>query len=160
MAIIQKLPNFLYFFLRIVIHFCILCWVMFFWIKKPELVLVQNPPSIPVLGFLRLFKAIRRKCLVIVDVHNYGYTLMYRTKSQKMLRFCKWFEQYYCRTAADHCLTVSEKMRTDIMQNWGVKKVDSMLNRPLSATIRPTAKSSSHLIYRRDMNSFHLVRSL
>lgn len=143
MSVIQKLPNFIYFFLRIVIHFSILCWVMFFWIKKPDLVLVQNPPSIPVLGFLRLFKAIRRKCLIIVDVHNYGYTLMYKTKNQKMLNFCKWFEQYFCRTAAHHCLTVSEKMRTDIMENWGVKNVGQRLNRRLYATTKQIVKSSS-----------------
>ena len=116
---------------------------MFFWIKKPDLVLVQNPPSIPVLGFLRLFKAIRRKCLIIVDVHNYGYTLMYKTKNQKMLNFCKWFEQYFCRTAAHHCLTVSEKMRTDIMENWGVKNVGQRLNRRLYATTKQIVKSSS-----------------
>lgn len=161
MAVIQKLPNILYFILRILIHFFVLCWIMFFWIKKPQLVIVQNPPSIPVLGFLWLFKAIRRKCLIIVDVHNYGYTLMFKTKSQKMLKFCRWFEQYFTRKSADHCLTVSEKMKTDIMTNWGVKKVkNSVYFRPLFATIWPTKKFFLSSISSRNILSFQVVKNL
>ena len=96
---------------------------MIFWIKTPQLVIVQNPPSIPVLSFLYLFKLIKRKTKVIIDVHNYGYTLMYRTKSKKMLDFCRWYEQFFVRKVADHCLTVSEKMKQDILSNWKVKNV-------------------------------------
>ncbi len=100
-----------------------LMWIMLFWIKSPQLVIVQNPPSIPVLSFLYLFKLIKRKTRVIVDIHNYGYTLMYRTKSKKMLDFCRWYEQFFIRKVADHCLTVSEKMKQDVLTNWKVKNV-------------------------------------
>ena len=78
---IQKLPNIVYFILRVIIHTLILCWIMFFYIKSPNLVIVQNPPSIPVLSFLYLFRLLKRKTKIIVDIHNYGYTLMYRTKN-------------------------------------------------------------------------------
>ena len=42
-----------------------------------------------------------------------------------MLDFCKWYEQYFMRTAAHHCLTVSEAMKRDVMANWGVKNVEN-----------------------------------
>ena len=151
MKYVQKLPNFLYFFLRILIHFLILSWLMFAWIKTPEVVIVQNPPSIPVLAFLWLFKMIKRKCMIIVDIHNYGYTLMFKTKSQKMLNFCKWFEQYYTRKAADHALTVSEKMKGDVMANWGVKSVMSCL---IEATVCYD-KANSEVFHEFDLEKKH-----
>lgn len=123
MKYIQKLPNIVYFILRFIIHTLVLCWLMFFYIKSPQVLIVQNPPSIPVLSFLWLYKLIKRKCRVIIDVHNYGYTLMYKTKNKKLLAFCKWYEQFFVRKAADHALTVSECMKNDISRNWGVKQV-------------------------------------
>ena len=144
MKYIQKLPNILYFILRFIIHTIILCWVMMVWIKTPQLVIVQNPPSLPVLSFLFLFKLIKRKAKVIIDVHNYGYTLMYKTKSKKMLQFCKWYEQYFVRKVADHALTVSENMKRDIIENWKVKRVRKASSRLPYATIKPTVRSSSH----------------
>ena len=125
MSVIQKLPNILYFFLRVIIHTLILCWIMFCWIKTPQVIVVQNPPSIPVLSFLWFYKLIKRKTKIIIDIHNYGYTLMFKTKSQKMLKFCRWYEQYFLRKTADHALTVSENMKKDVMANWGVKKVQA-----------------------------------
>jgi beta-1,4-mannosyltransferase len=108
----------------VLIHTLILIWLFFFYLKTPEVIIVQNPPSIPVLSFLWLLKLFKRKTKVIIDVHNYGYTLMFKTKSKKMLDFCRWYEQYFIRKVADVALTVSEEMKKDIMKNWGVKKVD------------------------------------
>lgn len=41
---VQKLPNIVYFILRCIIQLLILCWLMFFWIKTPQLIIIQVWP--------------------------------------------------------------------------------------------------------------------
>jgi beta-1,4-mannosyltransferase len=56
-----------------------------------------------------------------VDMHNYGYTLLYRTKNSLVRNFCEKYEKIFVRWVADDILCVSEAMKRDLVVNWGVK---------------------------------------
>jgi hypothetical protein len=56
-----------------------------------------------------------------VDMHNYGYTLLYRTKNSLVRKFCEKYEKIFVRWVADDILCVSEAMKRDLVVNWGVR---------------------------------------
>lgn len=70
---------------------------------------MQNPPCIPlmmVLAFLKVTKLNQQK--VIIDWHNYGYSIMRVNRVNKILVFLgKIYEKTFGRLAGDYHLCVS-----------------------------------------------------
>ena len=49
--------------------------LLLFDIEHPQVILVQTPPAIPLLGMVRLLSYLLR-CTFVIDWHNFGYTLL------------------------------------------------------------------------------------
>jgi len=64
---------------------------------------MQNPPCIPVLGVLAFLKLTRlNRQQVIIDWHNYGYSILRVNRVNKALVFCaKVYEMVLGRLAGD-----------------------------------------------------------
>jgi beta-1,4-mannosyltransferase len=82
--------------------------------ERPAFILVQNPPSLPALTVTR-WAAILVRARLIVDWHNYGYSLLALRlgSTNRMVRLARWYEFHAGRRAAAH-LCVSEAMRADL----------------------------------------------
>jgi beta-1,4-mannosyltransferase len=72
-------------------------------IPKPDLLLVQNPPSIPALQVSWIAARLRRARLVI-DWHNLGYTILALRLGRRHLavRLARWLEMIFGRAADAH----------------------------------------------------------
>jgi beta-1,4-mannosyltransferase len=98
--------------------------------EKPEVILVQNPPSFPTLLAAALAgKWLRAK--VIVDWHNYGFSLLALRLGDRhwLVRLARWYEFRAGRGAGAH-LCVSDAMRADLLRYGIVAKV--LYDRPLA----------------------------
>lgn len=92
-------------------------------IRKPSILLVQNPPGIPTLIVSYLYCAITRTRLII-DWHNYTYTIlglgMPNGEKSKICRIAKWIERWFGRKAdANFCVT--KAMKEDLINNWNIR---------------------------------------
>ena len=65
----------LYLIVRIIVQTLSLLWTFVFKLRRLKFVVVQNPPSIPVLAVLWLASCLKG-FEVVVDFHNYGYTIL------------------------------------------------------------------------------------
>lgn len=80
----------------------------------------KNPPAIPLLAVAHLVSWLRWSRLVI-DWHNYGYTILRMTKKgHYSVTLYHWFEKIFGRGAFGY-FCVSEAMKADLEKNWDVK---------------------------------------
>ncbi|XP_060519320.1 chitobiosyldiphosphodolichol beta-mannosyltransferase [Cylas formicarius] len=96
---------------------------LLFTIRKPHIVLVQNPPAIPSLLLCWLYCKIARSKFVI-DWHNYAHTIMALNLSKqntlvKLTEKCEAF----VGSRADCNFCVTNEMRLDLAKQWNVKAV-------------------------------------
>ncbi len=95
--------------------------------QKADYLLVQNPPALPVLPLVWFITRLRfGKCKVVVDWHNYGYTLlaMGRTGTVKriMATVYRIIEFGFGRLGNAH-LCVSNAMKQDLKKRIGIEYV-------------------------------------
>lgn len=107
---LKKLPKALYLLyavLRIFIQILQLIYV--FQSEHYDYVIMQNPPCIPLLGILAFLKFTRlNRQQVIIDWHNYGYSILRVNRVNKALVFgAKVYEMNLGRWTGDHHLCVS-----------------------------------------------------
>lgn len=83
--------------------------------------LLQNPPSVPALPVCWAVTRLRSTAL-IVDWHNYGYTILSLTLGQThpLVRFSRLIEKWFGRMAQAH-LCVTKAMAEDLGSVWGVE---------------------------------------
>lgn len=83
----------------------------------PDIILVQNPPSIPVLPIMYLYSCISRSRLV-VDWHNYGFTIFSLSlgSSHPLVKVMMFIEVHFGRLA-DAGFCVSQAMKEDLIEN-------------------------------------------
>jgi beta-1,4-mannosyltransferase len=91
-------------------------------------VLVQNPPCVPLLLVLALLKATRlNRSRVIIDWHNYGYSIMRVGGVNRSLVFlAKVYEMQMAKWADSH-LCVSKAMQTDLVNKFGIRNPPKVL---------------------------------
>jgi beta-1,4-mannosyltransferase len=67
---------------------------------RKGVVLLQNPPSIPTLAIVRVYAWLWDGAAVIVDWHNYGYTIMESTGApHALVRAAQSYERFWGRRA-------------------------------------------------------------
>ena len=83
--------------------------------------MVQNPPCVPLLFVLALLKTLRlNRSTIIIDWHNYGYSIMRVNRVSKVLVFIgKVYEMYFGRFGDLH-LCVSHAMQIDLVNKMKV----------------------------------------
>jgi len=132
-AFIQELPRLISYAVKVVWQWLFLSWA-FLWMTfghrfNPDFILLQNPPAIPTLALCWIYSKIYR-CPLIVDWHNYGFSLMAMKNSAKspLLRFAKWFEDYFGAKATHH-LCVTRAMKDDLKKRLNVSAI-TLYDRP------------------------------
>ncbi|XP_029433178.1 chitobiosyldiphosphodolichol beta-mannosyltransferase isoform X2 [Rhinatrema bivittatum] len=90
---------------------------------SPSYILLQNPPGLPSIVVTWLICRIRRSKLII-DWHNYGYTIMSLThgKQHPIVWLAKWYEKLFGRLS-DYNFCVTNAMKKDLNANWRIKAI-------------------------------------
>jgi len=116
-------------------------WRTLWKIPRPDVILVQNPPSMPTLAVAWAIARVRRARLV-VDWHNLGYTLLTLRLGQwhPAVRLARWLERIFGRLADAH-LCVSRGFAKFLHDRFGVKAV-SVPSSPPAAVFVPIEVSA------------------
>ena len=123
---IPLVPSIVYFAFRVVLQFVqvLLCLLFETGRVKVTDVMVQNPPCLPTL----LACAVAKRCMnrnvkFTIDWHNLGFSIfsMQRKRGEKdvLVKIMKAHEKYFSRYF-DHHLTVTEKMKQFLVDEWRV----------------------------------------
>ena len=99
-------------------------------LRRPDLVLVQNPPAFPTLA-VTWFSLRRRGVRFVIDWHNLGYTLLQLRLGQwhPAVRLARWFERRDARRV-DANLCVSRGLAAFLESRFGVKQAHVLYDRP------------------------------
>lgn len=90
-------------------------------IRRPNNILVQNPPAIPTL-IVTYFYALLVRSKFIIDWHNYAYSIMALNLNQNhlLVRITRKVEMLFGQKAdANFCVT--NEMKLDLKINWGIR---------------------------------------
>lgn len=92
-----------------------------FIIRRPDIILVQNPPAVPTLVICWLFKCLVRAKLII-DWHNYAHTIMALSvgKNNSLVQVTKKLESIIGKKA-DGSFCVTNAMKNDLLNNWNIR---------------------------------------
>jgi len=98
--------------------------------RRPEVILVQNPPSFPTLA-AGWIAAVLLRARLVIDWHNYGYTMigLRLGGGHWFTRLAARYEGWMARRAGGH-LCVSDGMRVDLERRFGVRG-QVLYDRPL-----------------------------
>lgn len=118
-------------------------------VKKPDFIIVQNPPAIPTLFVCWIAKSFRRSKLII-DWHNYGYTILSLKlkNTHPLVRFSRWFEIYFGRNS-DHNLCVTNAMKNDLHERFMLKNVTVLYDRPADIYRPDVDVTEIHSLFKR-----------
>lgn len=93
--------------------------------RGSDFIMIQNPPSVPILIIVILFiKIFSRNSKLVIDWHNLNYTILnmrFRNLQHPLVRGVKLYEKYLGRFA-DLNLTVTKKMKVFLAEEFGIKK--------------------------------------
>lgn len=113
-------PSLLNYFLKAIWQSLTLLFLLII-LGKHDAILVQNPPAIPAL-LICWFYSLLSKSHLIIDWHNYAYTIMALNTGENLLvKITKMVECFVGRRATNLCVT--EAMKMDLDQNWKVRSV-------------------------------------
>ena len=106
--------------------------------QAPDLIIVQNPPTIPTLIVTAAYTSIHRRTKVVLDWHNYGFSILQMSFSGSLagplVTLAKYIESTFGpRVAAAFC--VSRAMKKDLFDKWNINAT-VLYDRPLE-TFRP-----------------------
>uniref|UniRef100_A0A7N8Y6I7 Chitobiosyldiphosphodolichol beta-mannosyltransferase n=1 Tax=Mastacembelus armatus TaxID=205130 RepID=A0A7N8Y6I7_9TELE len=115
-------------------------------------ILMQNPPGLPSIAVAWLV-CILRGSRLIIDWHNYGYTIMALNHGQRhpVVQLAKWYEHFF-GPMATHNLCVTNAMKDDLQKNWGIKAT-TLYDRPASI-FRETPLKLQHELFMRLANAY------
>jgi beta-1,4-mannosyltransferase len=115
-----------------------LLWRLTMRMPRPDVVLLQTPPSIPVMP-LGLLAARLRGATTIIDWHNYGYTILglHLGSRHWAVRLMSRAERLFGRLAARD-LCVSKTMARDLATRWRIADPIVLYDRPAEQFHEPT----------------------
>lgn len=104
-------------------------------LRRPDLVLVQNPPAFPTLA-VTWFSLHGRGVRFVLDWHNLGYTLLQLRLGRwhPAVRLARWFERRDARRV-DANLSVSRGLGAFLESKFGVRQAQVLYDRPASAFV-------------------------
>lgn len=94
-------------------------------IRRPNFLLLQNPPGIPALAVCYLYCLLTRTKFII-DWHNYTYTIlalgMQGGEQNRFCRVARWMERTFgAKADANFCVT--KAMKDDLVENWNIRYI-------------------------------------
>ena len=104
-------------------------------LRRPDLVLIQNPPAFPTLA-VAWFSLRRRGVRFVIDWHNLGYTLLSLRLGQwhPAVRLARWLERRDARRVEAN-LCVSRGLAAFLESRFGVQQARVLYDRPASAFV-------------------------
>jgi len=129
-------------------------------ISSVDIILVQNPPSIPTLPILCFYcKVFGTK--LIIDWHNYGYSILGLKlgPSHPLVRIFKWAEMTFGRWA-DAGFCVSEAMLKDLVKTFKITYPMYVLYDKPPKHFKPLSLREKHNFYRKIGKQIPEFRSL
>eukprot|EP00850_Spirogloea_muscicola_P011332 SM000070S21298 [mRNA] locus=s70:135067:139322:- [translate_table: standard] len=143
-----KLPRAVYLLalpLKLAVQFAALLWTLCVTIAKPDVIVLQNPPSIPTLTVVMLACWLRSAAMII-DWHNFGYTLLGLRLGPRhvLVRIHRWYERRYGRLANAH-LCVTKAMQHELAENWGISAT-VLYDKP-PAHFHPASLTETHKLF-------------
>ena len=104
-------------------------------LRRPDLVLIQNPPAFPTLA-VAWFSLRRSGVRFVIDWHNLGYTLLSLRLGQwhPAVRLARWFERRDARRVEAN-LCVSRGLAAFLESRFGVQQARVLYDRPASAFV-------------------------
>lgn len=109
-----------------------------FQLRGVDYILIQNPPSLPILLVAIVFvKLFSRNTRIIIDWHNLNYSILnlkYNNENHPLVRFLRSYEKYLSRFAA-YNLTVTKRMKKYLIDEFGLdsKRILILHDRPPTA---------------------------
>ncbi|KAG8097104.1 hypothetical protein GUJ93_ZPchr0013g35909 [Zizania palustris] len=148
---ISKISGALTLVLKAAIQLILLIWFLCFKIPRPDVFIVQNPPSVPTLAAVKLASWLRG-AKFIVDWHNFGYTLLGLShgRSHIVVKIYYWFERHFGKMA-DGAFCVTKAMKHELAQNWGINA--TVLYDQSPEFFHPTSLEEKHELFSRLGNS-------
>ncbi|XP_056393033.1 chitobiosyldiphosphodolichol beta-mannosyltransferase isoform X2 [Hyla sarda] len=115
-------PRVLQYALKVIVQAVQLFWELLK-IDSPSFILLQNPPGLPAIAVTWIFCLLRR-CQLIIDWHNYGYSIMSLTNGpgHPVVRVAKWYEKLFGRVS-HYNFCVTNAMKEDLLHNWRIKAI-------------------------------------
>lgn len=146
---LNKIPKSLFFITAIlkVFFYLISLTYTLFTIPKPEFVVLQNPPGIPAI-FICLLVCLVRRSKLILDWHNYGYTILKVNNRNKLIVGLAYLYEYLLGRFATLSLCVSKAMKQDL-KKFGIKDAIELPDRSM-----PNVFSSEKLNIQETYNLF------
>ncbi len=130
---------------RIAVQAIKLFRLLLFVVRRPDLMLLQSPPGIPALAVMLLCARLRSAKLV-VDWHNFGYTMLALKAPPESVRvrLTRWYERALGRRADGH-LCVSRAMQKELQEGWGLREVEIVYDRPAPAFVPSSTETRQQL---------------
>ena len=126
----------------------------------PDLIIVQNPPSIPTMIVSWVYGSIHRRTKIVLDWHNYGFSILQITNKGKnnwLVRLAKYIESTFGpRVAAAFC--VSKAMKRDLHKNWNIDA--TVLNDKPLDTFRPCSLEERHQLMSKLAKTYPQIDSI
>ncbi|XP_037363539.1 chitobiosyldiphosphodolichol beta-mannosyltransferase [Talpa occidentalis] len=115
---------------KVVFQAAHLLWKLM-WREPAAYIFLQNPPGLPAIAVCWFVGCLCGSKLVI-DWHNYGYSIMglVHGPSHLLVLLAKWYEKL-CGRLSHLNLCVTNAMREDLAENWGIRAV-TVHDRPAS----------------------------
>lgn len=95
-----------------------------------EYIMIQNPPSIPILVLAIVFAKIQQvflgghKINIVVDWHNLNYSILnlkYNNESHPFVQILKLYEHYLGKYGCDYHITVTHKMKEFLIEKFHIE---------------------------------------
>uniref|UniRef100_A0A6B2L8L3 Beta-1,4-mannosyltransferase n=2 Tax=Arcella intermedia TaxID=1963864 RepID=A0A6B2L8L3_9EUKA len=113
-------------------------------IPRPDFILVQTPPAIPILHIAILVSWFRW-CKLVIDWHNYGFTILQVSgKANWIVSLYYFYESFFGRFANYH-FCVSNTMKEDIRNKWNINAI-VLYDRP-PEIFKPASLVSQHKLF-------------
>ncbi len=106
-----------------------LVWVFLVVLRKPDVILVQNPPAIPTL-LVAVVAARLRGARLVIDWHNLAWAVLALGVGRRhpVVALARWYERALGRRADAH-LAVSDALRAELAR-WGLAPIAVLRDRP------------------------------
>ncbi|EMG47084.1 ALG1 Chitobiosyldiphosphodolichol beta-mannosyltransferase [Candida maltosa Xu316] len=110
-------------------------WKILWNARGTDYIMIQNPPSIPVLLIIIIFISFfSRQTKLIIDWHNLNYTILnlrYNNLNHPFVKLVKFYEKFLGRFAALN-ITVTKTMRKFLVKEFGFSKskIVTLYDRP------------------------------
>ncbi|KAG8506464.1 Chitobiosyldiphosphodolichol beta-mannosyltransferase, partial [Galemys pyrenaicus] len=123
-------PRILQYGVKVVFQAVHLLWKLM-WREPAAYIFLQNPPGLPAMAVCWFVGCLCGSKLVI-DWHNYGYSIMglVHGPHHLLVLLAKWYEKL-CGRLSHLNLCVTNAMREDLAENWGIRAV-TVHDRPAS----------------------------